>query len=349
MSLGPVMCDIQGLSLTQADRHRLTQQQVGGVILFSRNYESPEQIKHLIIEIHQLRTPRLIVAVDHEGGRVQRFRDGFQNIPPMRVFGELFDHDEDAALLKTETVGWMVAAELLHYGVDLSFAPVLDIGDPVSEVIGDRAFHKDPMVITRLANAWIRGMQKAGMEAVGKHFPGHGSVKGDSHHMMPFDDRHFDDIARLDLIPFASVMKTHLSGIMMAHVIYEQVDSLAAGFSPFWIQQKLRRDLGFEGVVFSDDLSMAGAESAGSYAQRAKISLEAGCDMLIVCNNEQGADEVIDSLKNYNNPVSQVRLMRLHGKQKQHDVFATEQWQQAKDVLAEVNVQASLTVANDLF
>ncbi len=226
-----------------------------------------------------------------------------------------------------------MAAELLHYGVDLSFAPVLDIGDPVSEVIGDRAFHKDPNIIIRLANAWIRGMQSAGMEAVGKHFPGHGSVKGDSHHMMPYDDRHFDEIAVLDLVPFAHVMKTHLSGIMMAHVIYEQVDDLAAGFSPFWIQQKLRRDLGFEGVVFSDDLSMAGAESAGNYAERATTSLEAGCDMLIVCNNEEGADEVIDTLKDYNNPVSQVRLMRLHGQQKQKKVFETEQWRKAKQVL----------------
>lgn len=349
MSLGPVMCDIQGFSLTEQERKRLMQKQVGGVILFTRNYESPQQIKTLIEDIHQLRTPRLIVAVDHEGGRVQRFREGFQTIPPMRVFGELFEHDEASALQKAETIAWMVAAELLHYGVDLSFAPVLDIGDPVSEVIGDRAFHKDPKIITRLANAWIRGMQKAGMEAVGKHFPGHGSVKGDSHHMMPFDDRHFDEIAVLDLIPFAHVMKTHLSGIMMAHVVYEQVDALAAGFSPFWIQQKLRKDLGFEGVVFSDDLSMAGAESAGSYAQRAKLSLDAGCDMLIVCNNEAGADEIIESLKGYNNPVSQVRLMRLHGQQKDKTVFQSEQWKNAKQVLDSVNLQSTLTVSGELF
>ncbi len=338
MSLGPVMCDIQGFRLTAEDRQRLCHEQVGGVILFSRNYKSPEQIKTLIDEIHQLRTPRLIVAVDHEGGRVQRFREGFQRIPPMRVFGELFDVDADLAIQKAETTGWMMAAELLHYGIDLSFSPVLDIGNPVSEVIGDRAFHQDPMIITRLANAWIRGMQKAGMEAVGKHFPGHGSVKGDSHHVMPYDDRHFDDIAVLDLLPFASVMKTHLAGIMMAHVVYEQVDSLAAGFSSFWIQQKLRHDLGFSGVVFSDDLSMAGAESAGSYAERARLSLEAGCDMLIVCNNEAGADEVIESLKDYNNPVSQVRLIRLHGQKKQHNVFASQQWKDAKQVLSTLNL-----------
>ena len=349
MSLGPVMCDLQGFSLTEQDRKRLTEIQVGGVILFARNYESPEQIKTLIEEIHQLRSPRLIVAVDHEGGRVQRFREGFQKIPPMRIFGELFEHDQAVAIEKTETIGWMVASELLHYGVDLSFAPVLDIGDPVSDVIGDRAFHKDPMIITRLANAWIRGMQKAGMEAVGKHFPGHGSVKGDSHHMMPYDDRHFDDIAVLDLVPFAHVMQTHLGAVMMAHVIYEQVDSLAAGFSPFWIKQKLRQDLRFEGVVFSDDLSMAGAESAGDYAQRAKVSLEAGCDMLIVCNNEEGADEVIDSLDGYNNPVSQVRLMRLHGQQKCPNVFETDQWAHAKQTLDEVNIQSTLTVSDDLF
>lgn len=349
MSLGPVMCDIQGLSLSEQDRKRLTQIQVGGVILFTRNYESPEQIKALIEAIHQLRSPRLIVAVDHEGGRVQRFREGFQSIPPMRVFGELFEHNQQLAIEKTETVAWMVASELLYYGIDLSFAPVLDIGDPVSEVIGDRAFHKDPMIITRLANAWIRGMQKAGMEGVAKHFPGHGSVKGDSHYTMPYDDRHFDAIAALDLIPFVHVIKTHLGGIMMAHVIYEQVDPLAAGFSPFWIQQKLRRDLGFDGVVFSDDLSMAGAESAGSYAKRAKMSLDAGCDMLIVCNNEDGADEAIESLQAYNNPVSQVRLMRLHGQQKHHHVFASQQWKKAQQVLAGVNAQSALTVAGDLF
>lgn len=349
MSLGPVMCDIQGTVLSELDRKRLCNKQVGGVILFARNYESPAQIKALIEDIHQLRTPRLIVAVDHEGGRVQRFREGFQKIPAMRVFGELFDENETQALKATEQVAWLVASELLYYGVDLSFAPVLDIGDPVSDVIGDRAFHKDPKKITRLANAWVRGMQQAGMEAVGKHFPGHGSVKGDSHHVMPYDSRSFEKISHLDLVPFQQVIKTHLSGIMMAHVIYEQVDEQPAGFSNFWIQQCLRQQLGFEGVVFSDDLSMAGAESAGSYAQRAKLSLQAGCDMLIVCNNEAGADEVIDSLQDYNNPVSQVRLMRLHGHVKIQNVFTSSQWQQAKQLLDQINQQSSLTLADDLF
>lgn len=349
MSLGPVMCDIQGTSLTEQDKKRLCNKQVGGVILFTRNYESPAQIKALIDSIHQLKTPRLIVAVDHEGGRVQRFRDGFQKIPAMQVFGELYEENETDALQASEKIAWLVASELLHYGVDLSFAPVLDIGDPVSDVIGDRAFHRDPKIITRLANAWIRGMQQAGMEAVGKHFPGHGSVKGDSHHVMPFDPRSFDAIAHLDLIPFKQVIKTHLSGIMMAHVIYDQVDEQPAGFSKFWIQQCLRQQLGFEGVVFSDDLSMAGAESAGSYAQRAHLSLQAGCDMLIVCNNEEGADEVIDSLQDYNNPVSQVRLIRLHGHSKTENVFASKAWQQAKLMLDTINQQSSLTLADDLF
>ncbi|MBL7003386.1 MAG: beta-N-acetylhexosaminidase [Gammaproteobacteria bacterium] len=349
MSLGPVMCDIKGLTLSDSDRVRLCKKQVGGVILFTRNYESPQQIKALIDDIHQLRTPRLIVAVDHEGGRVQRFRAGFESIPAMRVFGKIFDQNEQKAINQTETIGWLVASELLHYGLDLSFAPVLDIGDPVSEVIGDRAFHKDPKVITRLANAWIRGMRAAGMEAVGKHFPGHGSVQGDSHHVMPFDNRSYEQIQQLDLIPFAQVIKTHLSGVMMAHVIYEQVDTLAAGFSKFWIGKCLRQILNFDGVVFSDDLSMAGAESAGSYAQRAFKSLEAGCDMLIVCNNEDGADEVIEALGEYNNPVSQIRLTRLHGKKPQKNVFETKQWKHAKQVLEQLNAESSLTVENDLF
>lgn len=349
MSLGPVMCDIQGIELTQNDRKRLLKPQVGGIILFSRNYDSPTQIKALINEIHQLRTPRLIVAVDHEGGRVQRFREGFQTIPAMRRFGELFDQDEKHALKVTESIAWLTASELLYYGIDLSFSPVLDISNKVSQVIGDRGFHSDPKIITRLANAWVRGMQKAGMEAVGKHFPGHGSVEGDSHHVMPFDSRSFETIQHLDLIPFAQVIKTHLAGIMMAHVIYDQVDYLAAGFSKIWIQQCLRQQLGFDGVVFSDDLSMAGAESAGTYAQRAKISLEAGCDMLIVCNNETGADEVIDSLVGYNNPMAQVRLIRLHGKQSNNKIFGSNEWKQATQILNEINHSSSLTENRDLF
>ena len=207
-----------------------------------------------------------------------------------------------------------MSAELLHYGVDLSFAPVLDIADPVSSVIGDRAFHRNPESIAHLANAWVRGMRRAGMEAVGKHFPGHGSVEGDSHHVMPFDRRGFDEIEALDLVPFRRVINTHLAGIMMAHVIYDQVDAQAAGYSRYWIETVLREQLEFEGIVFSDDLSMSGAESVGGYTQRARRALDAGCDILLVCNNPEGADEVLESLSGYSNPATQMRMVRLHGR-----------------------------------
>lgn len=351
MNLGPVMLDIEGLALDDSDRKRLIHPQVGGVILFSRNYESPSQLKALVDEIHSLRTPRLVVAVDQEGGRVQRFREGFEKIPPMASLGEMYNRDSGKAIECAGTIAWVMAAELLHYGVDVSFAPVLDIGDPVSQVIGDRAFHRDPETITRLANAWVRGMRKAGMEAVGKHFPGHGSVEGDSHHVMPFDRRSFEDIEALDLIPFRRVIATHLSGIMMAHVIYEQVDEVAAGYSGRWIKEILRRRLGFNGLVFSDDLNMSGAESVGDYSDRARLALQAGCDVLLVCNNSDGADEVLDSLGNYDNPASRIRMIRMHGRPPKDSAKLLESraWQKAVKVLNDFNQQVQSIDSEDFF
>ena len=351
MNLGPVMLDVASVTLDKEDRRRLNHQQVGGVILFSRNYQSPEQLRSLIEEIHAIRSPRLVVAVDQEGGRVQRFRDGFQSIPPMAKLGEQYDDDSGAAIKNAETFAWIMASELLYYGVDLSFSPILDLGNPVSSVIGDRAFHRDPEVITRLANAWIRGMKKAGMEATGKHFPGHGSVEGDSHHVMPFDRREFVDIEAQDLIPFRRVIATHLSGIMMAHVIYEQVDETPAGYSKHWIEEVLRKQLGFDGIVFSDDLSMSGAETAGGYAERARASLEAGCDILLVCNNPDGVDEVLDALESYNNPTSQLRMIRMHGQPPKQaaDLFNSQLWQQAIGQLASFKGQDLASESGDLF
>ena len=330
MALGPVMLDIEGCSLSDADRRRLCHPQTGGVILFSRNYRDPQQLAELCRQIHELRDPRLLIAVDHEGGRVQRFRDGFQPIPAMGLLGDLYDDNPQRALQLAQTFAWMMAAELLHYGVDLSFAPVLDIGDPVSSVIGDRAFHRNPEAISHLANAWIRGMRSAGMEAVGKHFPGHGSVEGDSHHVMPFDRRSFADIELLDLVPFRRVIDTHLVGIMMAHVIYDQVDEHAAGYSRFWIETVLREQLGFDGIVFSDDLSMCGAESVGAYSERARRALHAGCDILLVCNNPDGADEVLDSLAGLFEPdFTQLRMIRLHGQAAHAGLLESEDWHRA--------------------
>ncbi len=349
MTLGPVMLDIAGCELNQEDRKRLAHPQVGGVILFSRNYQNPEQLAVLCKELHALRDPRLVIAVDHEGGRVQRFRDGFQAIPAMGLLGDLYDDDPQHAIRLAETFAWVMAAELLNYGVDLSFAPVLDIANPVSSVIGDRAFHRDPETVSHLANAWIRGMRRAGMEAVGKHFPGHGSVEGDSHHVMPFDRRRFSEIQALDLVPFRRVIATHLTGVMMAHVIYEHVDKAAAGYSSYWIETVLRGQLGFEGIVFSDDLSMSGAESVGGYPERAKHALAAGSDILLVCNNSAGADEVLDSLNGYSNPTSQLRMIRLHGEVVNADLFASWDWQNACEELHAFNHRLGLAESGDLF
>jgi len=351
MSLGPVMLDIEGLALTDADRKRLLHPQTGGVILFARNYQSPEQLMDLVDEIHALRNPRLIVAADQEGGRVQRFKQGFQHLPAMGLLGDLYDREQEQALSLSETIGWIASSELLHYGIDLSFSPVLDLGHKISSVIGDRAFHTQPEIITRLANAYIRGMRAAGMEAVGKHFPGHGSVEGDSHHVMPFDRRSLSTIEAHDLVPFRRVIQTHLAGIMMAHVIYDQVDQQPAGYSSFWIEKMLRAKLGFEGVVFSDDLSMSGAETVGGYPERARASLDAGCDMLLVCNTPQGADEVLEYLQDYSNPVSQLRLVRMHGRPDQSNkkLFQTPQWKQSVEQLQQFLHDSELTETDDLF
>ena len=349
MTLGPVMLDVEGCSLSDEDRRRLCHPQTGGVILFSRNYRDPQQLAQLCREIHELRDPRLVITVDHEGGRVQRFRNSFQAIPAMGHLGDLYDDEPDQALRLAESFAWMMAAELLHYGVDLSYAPVLDIGDPVSSVIGDRAFHRDPQAIAHLANAWIRGMRRAGMEAVGKHFPGHGSVEGDSHHVMPFDRRGFADIEALDLVPFRRVIRTHLAGIMMAHVIYDQVDAHAAGYSKYWIETVLREQLRFDGIVFSDDLSMSGAESVGGYTQRARLALDAGCDILLVCNNPDGADEVLESLQDYSNPATQLRMIRLHGQNADVNLFASADWRRACEELNAFSRRLGLAESGDLF
>ncbi len=349
MSLGPVMLDVAGTGLDDGERKRLAHPQVGGVVLFGRNYDNPQQLEALCTEIHGLRDPRLVIAVDHEGGRVQRFRDGFEQLPAAAHLGELYDEDPAQAIRLAEQFAWVMATELLHHGVDLSFAPVLDLADPISDVIGDRAFHRHPEVVTRLGNAWIRGMRKAGMEAVGKHFPGHGSVAGDSHHVMPFDRRDLAEIEALDLVPFRRAIATHLSGVMMAHVIYERVDPHPAGYSRYWIESVLRGQLEFEGVVFSDDLSMSGAESVGGYPERARAALSAGCDILLVCNNPAGADEVLDALDGYSNPTSQLRMIRMHGQPAEREGVASRQWQSACDELHAFNHRLGLADSGDLF
>ncbi len=294
--LGPVMADVVGLELNADDVQRLQHPLMGGVILFARNFASPEQLKKLTASIHALREPKLPIAVDHEGGRVQRFRDGFTSIPPMRVLGQRWDASPDEAIALSENVGYVIGAELINHGVDFTFAPVLDVDWGESGVIGDRAFHKNPHAITALGQALITGMADAGMGSVGKHYPGHGYVRADSHHEIPVDDRSFDEIDKADLIPFRSLAKLGLSAVMPAHVIYPQVDSKPAGFSAKWLKDILRGQLGFDGVIFSDDLSMEGASTAGNVTQRAHAALNAGCDMVLLCNDPVHTDELLQGL-----------------------------------------------------
>ncbi len=305
--LGPLMIDIAGLTLSDLDRERLTHPLVGGVILFSRNYASPEQLERLCADIHALREPRLPIAVDHEGGRVQRFREGFTRLPPMRQLGNLWERDRSAAVAAARGIGFVLAAELRARGVDLSFAPVLDLDYGRSAVIGDRSFHSDPRVVAELAGALIEGLRLAGMAVCGKHFPGHGWVEADSHVAIPVDDREPAQITALDLEPYRRLT---LDGVMPAHVIYPKVDARPAGFSPVWID-RLRREFGFDGVVFSDDLSMEGASVAGGIVDRAEAAWSAGCDMLLICNAPGAVGEALAHWHPLPDPVRSRRIERL--------------------------------------
>ena len=314
MTLGPLMLDVAGVELAPEDRELLAHPAVGGVILFARNYESPEQVRALIDAIHAAREPHVLVAVDQEGGRVQRFRDGFTRLPPLACLGELYDSDRTRARHLAQVTGWLMAAELRAVGVDISFAPVLDLDYGVSTVIGNRALHRRPEVVAELAHAYQSGMHEAGMAATGKHFPGHGAVVADSHQELPVDPRSYADMAQWDMVPFERMIHYGLAAVMMAHVVYAEVDSNPAGFSPFWIQEVLRNRLGFQGLVFSDDLNMEAAACAGDHSDRARISLEAGCDMVLVCNAREQAGRVAEALAEYSNPVTHTRLARLHGR-----------------------------------
>jgi len=308
------MLDVLGTELTDEDRKRLKHPLVGGVILFSRNYTSQAQLARLTAEIHALRNPHLLIAVDHEGGRVQRFRDGFTRLPPMRELGQLWDEHPNRAKTLAHQTGWVLAAELRACGVDFSFTPVLDIDFEHSGVIGDRAFHRDPQAIAVLAHSLMMGLKQGGMAAVGKHFPGHGFVRADSHLEIPVDERDYADIEMDDLVPFRQMIDFGLAGIMPAHVIYSSVDKLPAGFSKIWLKDILRKELGFDGVIFSDDLSMEGASVAGNVVQCAEAALQAGCDMVLVCNQPDSADELLAGLKWEMSAPGMARLIRMHGR-----------------------------------
>ncbi|MFT7414528.1 MAG: beta-N-acetylhexosaminidase [Methylophagaceae bacterium] len=335
MTLGPLMVDVLGLELSEQERDILRHPLVGGVILFSRNYESPEQVAALTASIRSLRDPHLIISVDHEGGRVQRFRKGFTRLPPIGALGKHYMQHPQQTLEYAEKTGWLMAAELRSVGVDFSFAPVLDLDYGVSEIIGDRAFHRDPEAVASMAHAYIQGMKRAWMPAVGKHFPGHGAVEVDSHLGLPVDSRHFEDMIQADMLPFSRLCKTELAGIMPAHIVYEQSDSLPAGFSPFWIKEILRDRLGFQGAVLSDDLSMEGAAVMGNSLERAEVALDAGCDMVLVCNKPESVIQVIDGLKVKDDALRHLRLVRLHGRHgmDRDELFASQQWKQAANTV----------------
>lgn len=340
------MLDIDGLSLTPADRDLLRMPAVGGVILFSRNYASPEQVIDLVADIRALRSPPLLIAVDHEGGRVQRFRDGFSVIPPMRLIGREYRKDPANADRLARQAGWLIASELRATGIDLCFAPCVDLDWGLSEVIGDRSFHRRADVVADLAASFARGLRSAGMAAVAKHFPGHGAVVADSHLKLPVDRRDYGDILD-DMQPYERLIGNALiAGIMTAHVVYSEMDELPASFSSFWIQRELRSRLGFNGAVFCDDLSMKATRDYGSMAARANRALESGCDMVLVCNDRPAAEHAVEALNDYSNPLSLVRLARLHGTRHplRESLMASDEWRAANSELGSFSDPPELTL-----
>jgi beta-N-acetylhexosaminidase len=296
LPLGTVVLDPAGPALTGDDRRRLLHPAAGGAILFAHNFESPDQLLALTEEIAGLRDPELPICVDHEGGRVQRFALGFTAIPPMRRLGVLWDRDRESARRAARAVGTVISAELGAHGVDFSFAPVLDLDFGASAVIGHRAFHYDPHAVGALAAQLIEGLAGGGMAAVGKHFPGHGFAAADSHVAVPTDPRPPKDIFRKDLVPYRAAIKAGMAAVMPAHVIFPQADAEPAGYSRYWLQDVLRGQLGFDGLIYSDDLSMEGASTAGGVAERAQAALKAGCDQVLLCQKPEEQEVLLESL-----------------------------------------------------
>jgi beta-N-acetylhexosaminidase len=338
------MIGLSGPAIDAEERDMLLHPLVGGVVLFSRNYESIEQLERLVRELHELRDPHLLVAVDQEGGRVQRFRHDFTLLPAIGQLGRIHARDPRRACRLSQVTGWLMAAELRAVGIDFSFAPVLDLDKGVSQVIGDRAFAGDPDSVVALARSYVHGMHDAGMAATGKHFPGHGSVIADSHLDLPVDERRFEDIQFDDLLAFEHLLDSGIEAVMAAHVLYRHIDSQPAGFSPFWLQEVLRRRLGFQGLVFSDDLEMEGAGIAGDVPERATRALQAGCDVVLVCQTRAAMTATLDGVKIANNPASQLRMVRMHGRAAPNRVQlqADPRWRQAVGQVLDYDVPHTL-------
>ncbi|GAB3110750.1 beta-N-acetylhexosaminidase [Aestuariicella hydrocarbonica] len=344
MTLGPVVLDLLGPTLTAEEEELLLHPAVGGVILFARNIHSYSQLETLVASIRGIR-PELLICVDQEGGRVQRCRDGFTRIPPMQQFDHLYQSEPEAALSLARECGWVLASEVLAIGMDCSFAPVLDVDDEFCSVIGDRAFSADPDRVSLLAEAFVKGAREAGMAVTGKHYPGHGSVRGDSHLELPVDHRSLEEIQAKDLKPFVA-LGDELDAVMPAHILFPQVDKdLAVGFSPVWLKGILRDQLGYKGVVFSDDLTMAGATQMGTYPERAESALRAGCDMVLVCNNREGAEAVLKALSTdlYFAGAGDRQSMRAHKTVSRAELEASPRWREAVTRLT-----ALLPVASDM-
>jgi beta-N-acetylhexosaminidase len=355
------MIDLAGTSLTAEERRRLASPLVGGVILFSRNFVDREQIESLVAEIHAIREPPLLVAVDQEGGRVQRFREPFLRLPPPRVLGRLYREDRDAGLAAARSFGWLMAAELRAVGVDLSFAPVVDLDLGLADVIGDRALERDPKIVARLARAFLSGASAGGMVGTAKHFPTHAGVTSDSHTEIARDTRDYEELLD-DMAPYRELIAAGLHSIMVAHVIFSRLDPSPASLSGWWIKRQLRGELRFHGAVISDDLSMAGAAvgdtqdgadrakgadgadggdggdggaRVGGASQRVRRALDAGCDLVLLCNAPDDVPEVLDSLAGFTDPVAQLRLMRLRGGRRQGwaELHDSSEWRAARKSL----------------
>ena len=337
MPLGPVMLDVEGQELSPEDKELLAHPAVGGLILFSRNFDSVEQVTQLVKSIRAARNGELIIAVDHEGGRVQRFREGFTVLPTAASIGALYAEQPETALAKAKALGQLLALELRSVDIDLAFAPVLDLDYGCSSVIGDRAWHSEPQSLIELTKATMLGMRDVGMASTGKHFPGHGAVVADSHLELPVDERSWEQLQR-DVEPFKALINAGMESIMPAHVLYPAIDpAQPAGFSERWTNQILRGELGFDGVVFSDDLSMAGAAASGNHAERAALAMQAGCDVALVCNDRAGTVQIIDYFGANAAPAD--RLARLRGGNNGHQGLASAQqsaaWKQARRTLGE--------------
>jgi len=343
VSLGPLMIDLKGVELDDEERAWLREPVVGGVILFTRNYENPTQISGLVTAIHEARSPPLLVAVDQEGGRVQRFREPFTALPPMRSLGHLYDEDAARALGAARAFGWLMAAELRAVNVDLSFAPVVDLDLGLAEVIGDRALHAEASVVGALAVEFAAGMHAAGMAAVAKHFPTHAGAVSDSHTDCATDSRNYNELWD-DLDPYRRMIATGLPGVMVGHVSFPEVDPLPASLSSWWIRDELRARMGFGGAVFSDDVTMAGAAAGGTCSGRAVKALEAGCDMVLVCNAPAEIPAVIESLAGYVNPSSQIHLIRLRGRECEtwDSLRSSAAWQEARQEVAHLTERPDL-------